>query len=226
MRRQDTQNVPSTRGEWVERKLRSAILSGELAPGDRLVVATLVERWQVSPTPLREAFQRLAADGLVELTSQRGARVSPVSMKEMLEIYELRELLEPLALERSLARADDDWRRLVGESYQHLTDALRSEDTDMMELEDHHWVFHQALLSRCDSQWLLRVISWLSEHSVRYRLLSLAPRGGPKEVAAEHEQLLDACLNGNADHAISSLLHHLRLTVESITDQTRERIDK
>lgn len=210
----------------MDRKLRSAILSGELAPGDRLVVATLAERWQVSPTPLREAFQRLAADGLVELTSQRGARVSPVSMKEMLEIYELREMLEPLALERSLVRADDGWRRLVGETYQHLIEALRAEHTDMVELEDHHRVFHQALLSRCDSEWLLRVISWLSEHSVRYRLLSLAPRGGPEEVVAEHERLFEACTNGNADRAINHLRHHLRLTVESISDQTREGIDK
>jgi len=210
----------------VDRKLRSAILSGELAPGDRLVVATLAERWQVSPTPLREAFQRLAADGLVELTSQRGARVSPVSLREMREIYELREMLEPLALERSLARADDAWRCLVGETYGHLIDALMSEDTDMVELEDHHRTFHQALLSRCDSEWLLRVINWLSEHSVRYRLLSLVPRGGPDEVAAEHERLFDACLNGNAGRAIDHLRHHLQLTVESITDQTLEGIDE
>lgn len=221
-----THAAPPTLGEWIDRKLRSAILSGELAPGERLVVAALADRWQVSPTPLREAFQRLAAAGLVELTSQRGARVTAVSAKEMHEIYELRELLEPLALERSLSRADDSWRQLVGDTYERLIAALRTEDIDLLELEEHHRAFHRALLSGCDSDWLLRMIDWLSEHSVRYRLLSLVPRGGHDEVVGEHERLRDACLDGDSTAAISHLRRHLGLTVESIADQVNDNIEK
>src|SRR5690606_5064419 len=66
---------PLTRTEWIDRQLRAAILTNELAPGEKLVTTALAERWQVSPTPLRESLKRLAAEGLVELTPHGSARV-------------------------------------------------------------------------------------------------------------------------------------------------------
>ena len=62
---------PPTRGEWVVERLRAAIVVGELPPGSRLRTAELAARFGVSPTPLREALQRLAAEGLVELLPHR-----------------------------------------------------------------------------------------------------------------------------------------------------------
>jgi DNA-binding GntR family transcriptional regulator len=70
--------APQTRVNWVYERLKRAIVSGELPPGTRLVAAELAQRWALSPTPLREAFQRLEAVGLVEMNSQRGARVAAV----------------------------------------------------------------------------------------------------------------------------------------------------
>src|SRR5690242_19785121 len=104
------QNAPATRSDWVEERLRAAILQGELEPGQRLHANDLADRWDVSATPLREAFQRLASDGLVEMLPQRGARVTDVSIEEAGQIYELRLLLEPLCLRRSLEASDDDHR--------------------------------------------------------------------------------------------------------------------
>ena len=69
------ETAPQTRSDWVYERLKHAIVSGELTPGARLVAAELAQRWALSPTPLREAFQRLEGVGLVELSSQRGARV-------------------------------------------------------------------------------------------------------------------------------------------------------
>src|SRR5437660_1309254 len=71
-----TAAVPSTRSEWAEDRLRQAILRGELRPGQRLHASDLAERWDVSATPLREAFQRLAGAGFVELTPQRSPGTS------------------------------------------------------------------------------------------------------------------------------------------------------
>src|SRR5262245_36826481 len=102
---------PTTRSDWVEERLRGAILRGELEPGQRLHANGLAERWAVSATPLREAFQRLASDGLVQVLPQRGARVADLSVEDAAEIYELRLLLEPVCLRQSLERADDEHRR-------------------------------------------------------------------------------------------------------------------
>ena len=83
------ETAPQTRSDWVYERLKQAIVRGELPPGTRLVAAELAQRWAVSPTPLREAFQRLEGVGLVELSSQQGARVAPVSVAEAGEIKEL-----------------------------------------------------------------------------------------------------------------------------------------
>ncbi len=208
---------PITRSDWVDRELRNAILTGDLAPGERLVTSALAERFGVSPTPLREALQRLAADRFVELTPQRGARVAPLSLDEMHDIYELREILEPLALRRSLSAVDGLWRNEVCEAYDGLVTAIRADVGDRLELERLHWRFHRALLSRCDSSWLLHVVEVLAQHSVRYRQASIAPRGGSEEVIREHEHLLDACLAGDVEAAVAQLTRHLRLTVECVT---------
>lgn len=225
----DDRGVPPTRSQWVDEKLRAAILSGELAPGEKLVVANLVDKWQVSPTPLREALQRLAGTGLVELVPQRGARVAPVSTQDMLEVYELRELLEPLALRRSLTRADARWRRRVDEAFVKLIDVLDHKPDEVLEMEERHRAFHQALLSSCESTWLLRLVDMLAEHSIRYRQLSIAPRGGPEEVKHEHERLYQAAIEGRHQEAVDLLTNHLRLTVESLSgassddDESQER---
>ena len=97
--------APPTRAEWVDSLLRRAIVNGELAPGQKLYAERLAEQWGVSPTPLRETFQRLAGEGLVVIEPQRGARVAPVDVRQAAEIYEIRLLLDPVAIEHSVRAA-------------------------------------------------------------------------------------------------------------------------
>lgn len=210
--------VPPSRTEWAVGRLRQAILSGEVSPGERLSSSELAGRWSVSATPLREALQRLAADGLVEYVSQRGARVSEASLKDVREVYELRLMLEPMALERSLHRADDGWRREVEEAYARLRAELEGGTEDMMAFERVNRTFHQALLSRCDSAWLLRVVHMLADNCVRFRALSWWPRGGGEEVLREHEEIYEACLAGKIERAVGLASEHLRRTRDAILE--------
>jgi DNA-binding GntR family transcriptional regulator len=82
--------------------------SGELGPGDRLGEVELAERFGVSRTPVREALQRLAAQGLVEISPNRGARVVSWSLQEMREIYDLRAMLEGKGAEWAATRMAED----------------------------------------------------------------------------------------------------------------------
>src|SRR5215468_5062472 len=123
-------HAPTTRAEWAHTRLKAAILTGELAPGTKLVAEELAARWAVSPTPLREAFQRLGGHGLVELTSQRGARVAPFSLDEAAELYELRLLLEPRALRASLEASDEAHRGDVRAAHDRYRAALRAAPVD------------------------------------------------------------------------------------------------
>lgn len=183
-----------------------------------MLSSELAERWSVSATPLREALQRLAANGFVEHTPQRGARVSEVSERDVREVYELRLLLEPMALERSLGQTDDSWRKEVDEAYGRLRAELEGGIGNMISFERVNRDFHGTLLSRCDSAWLLRIVGVLADHSLRYRALSWLPRGGAEEVLREHEKLYKACVSGDVEDAVRLASDHLRLTLESVVD--------
>ena len=205
---------PVTRAEFVDRMLREAIITGDLGPGERLRVSTLGERWSVSPTPLREAFQRLASEGLLELTPQHGARVAPVSVHEALEVHELRSVLEPLALRSSIEEADDEWRASVEDTFSRLAIELARSDPDRGAVENAHRIFHLALLANCTSTWLSRIIDLLMTQVIRYWTLSSAPRRNIKAVIAEHRRLKDLCLSDDIDGAVDDLTTHLEHALE------------
>ena len=106
--------------------LRRAILRGELVPGQRLMEIRLADQMGVSRTPVREAFQTLAAEGLIELRMNKGAIVIQIDQKFITDHYEMRILLESEAAVRA-ARNGMDVSELLARLY-HLTDNLSTLD--------------------------------------------------------------------------------------------------
>ncbi len=208
--------APTTRADWAHKRLKAAILTGELAPGTKLVTDELAERWAVSPTPLREAFQRLGGNGLVELTSQRGARVAPFSLNEAAELYELRLLLEPQALRASIQASDDAHRREVRAAHARYQAALHGDPLDPVELADAHVGFHAALLARCPSAWMRRLVAILAEHAQRYQLLGAQRYRRGSDPEREHAALRDAAVRGQVERAVDLLVHHLEGTLRAV----------
>jgi len=222
--------APTTRADWAHARLKAAILTGELAPGTKLVTDELAARWSVSPTPLREAFQRLGGHGLVELTSQRGARVAPFSLDEAAELYELRLLLEPQALRASLAASDAAHRTEVRAAHARYDTALHAEPVDPVELADAHVAFHASLLERCPSAWMRRMVGLLADHSQRYQLLGASRYRRGSDPEREHLALRDAAVRGQVDRAVDILVRHLdgtlravRATIEAAATPTRRK---
>lgn len=209
--------LPATRADWVDRRLRAAILSGELPPGQKLVAGPLAARLAVSATPLREAIQRLAATGLVEVAPQRGARVAAASARDAEEIYELRALLDPLALRDSIAHGDAEHRAAIETAFTRML-ASERDGADVVESLDRHAAFHATLLERCRSRWLKRITALLADHSQRYAFLALgAPDGrGHHDAVAEHRALRDAAAAGRAARAAALLEKHLQRTLHAI----------
>jgi DNA-binding GntR family transcriptional regulator len=209
---QQISGAPSTRAEWVDQRVRTAILTGELTPGARLVTTQLAEELGVSATPLRESLRRLAADGLVDLPAHGVARVSELSAQDAEEVYELRLRLEPDALARSIRRSDGTHRDEVAAAYQ----ALEQVATPAEALEAHR-AFHAALISRCDSRWLLRLCALLADHATRYALASTPARGSRGAALDEHRGLRDAVLAGDAEGAEALLTAHLERSRRAVT---------
>jgi DNA-binding GntR family transcriptional regulator len=204
---------PPTRAAWVDQLLRRAILSGELQPGEKLLGEKLAEQWGVSPTPLRESFQRLAGEGLVVIEPQRGARVAPIDAAAAVEVYELRLLLDPAALRSSMEAGADDaaYTANVDEAYRRLVARHRS----VMSFHDAHRAFHLSLVAACPNSMLLRQVTQLLDHSQRYHVVSMGSHraGDPGE---EHRALAEAVGRGDTSGAVRTLTAHLQATRDAI----------
>lgn len=203
------QSEPPTRAQWVDQRLRQAILSGELAPDERLITATLCERFSVSPTPLREALQRLAGEGLVEITPQRGARVAALSPTDWLEVIELRVILEPIALRDSFARATDTDFAVMKQAGRALAAMVAPNRATPLEIAAANRSLHDALLSRATSRQLIRTIAVLTGQSMRYHVLALARAGADGLVLKNGPELDKALQRRSAGEMEAILAVHL-----------------
>ena len=104
---------PSTQASTVYDRLREDLLSGKLEPGRKLQMRFLTEMYQTGQTPLREALNRLTADGLVECREQRGFYVADISRNELIELTKTRCWVKSLALRESMAAANPQWEELL-----------------------------------------------------------------------------------------------------------------
>jgi GntR family transcriptional regulator, carbon starvation induced regulator len=202
----------------IEDLLRADIINGVLAPGQRLTASDLTERYEVSATPLREALQRLAAQDLVEIDPRLGASVAPISLEHLRDTYWIRQLLESLAVERSVERGDEEWERRLRQLFADFEGAVAAAgddpQDDVLSWSRAHRLFHLGLMAACDSPWLLSMLNVVNDHSERYRMLSAVQ--GVRDPVGEHSAILAAAIARDADAAVSALRLHLDRTVEVI----------
>jgi GntR family carbon starvation induced transcriptional regulator len=214
---------PPTRTDWAEQVIRNEILTGALRPGQRLKMAELQARYQgLSPTPLREALSRLSGAGLVEFTPNRGIRVAPSSLEELRDVTANRLLLESVAFERSFDELDETWKDEVRHSLEDFEglsqDAERQASvtaSSLMAWEDAHRRFHFAILGRCGSPWLLRLLDLLYDQSVRYRYLTIQAHPEFGKIAHAHRVLTKAVFAKDPSRGLDALKRHVDLTVAS-----------
>lgn len=214
-------DVPRTRVEQTVNAIRADIISGALEPGARLGVERLKDLYGVGASTIREALSLLSADALVVVEGQRGFRVSELSADDLEDLSNARLLLESHALRQSIAHGDDDWEAGVVAAYHRLSRATQrlrdGVDGAFDEWETRNREFHEALVSRCNSSWILSMLETLNRHSERYRRAALAANT-PRDVQGEHTALMDAALARDADRAVAILGEHVMTTVDVIAD--------
>ncbi|MFI6316021.1 GntR family transcriptional regulator [Nonomuraea sp. NPDC050556] len=189
--------------------LRTAILRGELAPGERIGQEDVAARHGVSRLPVREALRMLEAEGLVELRSNRSARVPCLDAHEVQTIYRMRERLEPLALAESLPYlTQDDLRRMAA-----LQDRIE-EGPDVETFLDLDREFHLLSYSACRTAQLNAVVLRLWNVTQHHRRTYMRLTGPDRRwvVDAEHRLIIDALVRGDAEDAEMHLAGHIRRT--------------
>lgn len=204
----DTQE---TQAELTAARIRTLILNGTLQPGQPLRQEALSEQLNVSRTPLRHALQSLAEEGLVETTGYKGARVADLDREMIDDLFEMRLLLEPLALRSALPQIT----KLDLAKAEMALDAAEAED-EPSRLSALNWDFHHALYRPSKRQTLLRTIEQLNKASALAEVIASSILARPEKSAAEHRNLLQACRDGDEGSAIAALGKHLRLAHHDI----------
>jgi GntR family transcriptional regulator, carbon starvation induced regulator len=205
----------SGRGEEAWVRLRSAILSGELAPGAKLRFQQLQELCGMSVSPVREALTRLVAGGLVEGEHNRGYRVTSVTRALLDDLVRTRIQFEGWALERAIALGNEDWEAQCMADLHRLEKLPRKIAKERLhneEWEERHARFHASIISACDSPLLLQSCEQLYMQADRYRRLSLTVEFEPRDVGQEHRAILEALLKRDASQAKALLAHHYEAT--------------
>jgi DNA-binding GntR family transcriptional regulator len=188
--------------------IKHAILTGELRPGGSLVETDLAGWLGVSKTPVREALKTLNGAGLVTMSPYKGATVRAVDDQLVSSVYDLRLMLEPEALRRSVRRGGD-WRP----ARQALDRSARAGDPAERSLANRD--FHRGLYGGCGNALLMRVLDDLRDQTalVSADAWRRTPASGPAPTwqaeAAEHEAILAAATAGDASAAARLLTDHI-----------------
>ncbi|MGV8893685.1 MAG: GntR family transcriptional regulator [Burkholderiaceae bacterium] len=218
----DPDATPRTLAERAYLQVRRDIIEGRLAPGEKLRVEHLKDRYGIGAGTLREALALLLSDVLVVAEGQRGFHVAPISLQDLADITHTRVLLETNALRQSIQNGDDEWEAGLVAAFHKLSNSEeRLEDkldkrSNVREWEERNRNFHEALIAACDSRWQRYMIGLLYRQSERYRHLAITSNTIPRDVHGEHAAIIDAALKRDAERASRVLEQHIRLTFDSI----------
>lgn len=194
------------------KRLRDEILSGAIQPGTKLHVRELAGKLGISVSPVREALNQLAAQGLVQHSDQRGFTVRPVDIDDLADLTLARVALNEIAVRDAIAHGDARWEENVLLANHRLTRADRNADTGSADWEVLHRRFHQALIEGCRSKRIAIYTEELFDMADRYRIVSRLSAHTPRDIDAEHEAITRAALARDADETVRLLSEHVERT--------------
>ena len=203
-------------GASTYQSIKRDIIFGDLAPTSKLKLETLRKNYNASMSTLRETLNRLASEGFVDALDQRGFFVTPVSKEDLMEVANLRVLLECHALKLSINNGDTDWEGNLVSAHHKLSSmeqkVLSGDDSQKEDWKRYDWEFHLALIEACGSRNLISLHSVLYDKYLRYQMLMLTHRG--QEAADEHKKMLEAALDRNVEAATKTLTVHIEKGLE------------
>ena len=196
--------------------IKKDIIFGKLEPSSKLKLDTLKNIYNASLSTIRETLNRLASEGFVVAEEQRGFFVNSFSRNDLIEIANLRVLLECHAIKLSIERGDTDWEGNLVASYHklHLLEKKMEKDNAKFkeEWKKYDWEFHLALISNCGSGNLLTLHSILYDKYIRYQMAVITYRG--KDAEEEHKKIFEAALNRDPETASNILETHITKGLE------------
>ncbi|MDR5702173.1 MAG: GntR family transcriptional regulator [Armatimonadota bacterium] len=210
-----TENVPVR--DLALEKLRNAILSGYFKPGDRLIERELCKKMGISRTPIREAIRKLEQEGLITTIPYKGPIVTVLSPEDIEEVFQVRAVLEGLAIRLLATRQDIQAIQAMRKAVEAGERAL--ERGSLRALVATNRAFHEAISKGSGNKLLQSLLSNLRARIGLLRVQSLSLPGRPEESVREHRQLLRAVERGLPDEGEALMRAHVARAREAAWKQ-------
>ena len=217
------EDVPTVRA-IVAQKLREAIMSGNLKPGQRLVERELCEMMGVSRPSIREALRQLEADGLVNTVPHRGPMVSTISLEEARQLYAARAVLEGFAGRECARLHDPAVVRKIGEALGRLKLALA--ESDMIAVLEAKTDFYAALIGGCQNAFIERMLKPLHDRITLLRITSMSHPKRVNKSLREVTAIWRAIQSGDADLAERCCVDHVKAAAVAALDMIERSMAK
>lgn len=200
------------RSDIIADELESLILNGSFSDGERLDEVQLAERFAVSRTPLREAFQRLALSGLVEQLPRRGVFVRQPGPLELMEMFEVMAELEAACARFAAMRITDEALDDLRATNERCQRAVETRDSDGYYRENER--FHAILYRQSGNSFLEQESHRLHRRLMPFRRLQLRLRGRLRQSMSEHEAIVEALERGDSEAAAEATRAHVAVQGE------------
>ena len=200
--------------EVVFETIRSAIVHGDLKPGERLMEVKLANELGVSRTPVRESIRKLDLEGLVKMVPRKGAYVTPMSITDLREMMEIRGALEALVAELAAQRATEADLDKMKRSNQKFEDCV--EKNDGPGIIDNDILFHEAFYQSSGNTRLQNMIHTLREQMLRFRVEYVRRIAMKKPLPGQHNEIIAGIENHDSERAGRAALRHIKLTEDDM----------
>lgn len=194
--------------------LREAIIVGELKPGQRLMEVQLAEKMGVSRTPVREAIRKLELEGLVEMLPRKGAHVAELSVKDIMDVLEVRATLDGLATSLSATRITDDEKKELRHLLDQFINYVEKENLQGSIKKDVE--FHDVIYRSSRNDKLIQISNNLREQIQRFRIVYIKDYSNSRELIREHTEIYEAIIAGNPETAMEAARRHIKNQEETI----------
>lgn len=200
--------------EIVFETIRSAIVQGELKPGERLMEVQLADELGVSRTPVRESIRKLELEGLVKMVPRKGAYVTPMSSTDLVEMMEIRGALEGLVARLAAVNATEEEIQALHESNDGFENAIGESDYDGIIDDDIE--FHEILYKACGNGRLRSMIHSLREQMLRMRVEYVHNVTDMHPLRGQHRAIIEGIENRDPEAAELAAKAHIDTTKDDM----------
>lgn len=199
--------------------LRQAILTGELAPGERLMEVHLANMLGVSRTPIREAIRKLELEGLVTMVPRRGAEVAQITEKGIQEVLEVRRALDALCVELACDRITEEELASLQKACETFAKATETKNPSRIAQAD--VALHDIIVRATGNGRLVQLVNNLSEQMYRYRFEYIKDVSKHSQLIEEHRIIYESILHKDKETASATARLHIDNQEAAVIEQIR-----